>query len=127
MHIAKKAATAAALTGAVLGTALVGGGAAAAAPNDSDGVITVLGTCGDTFSPSVGGGAAGWTITCGSGKVRVQGWVKDTKADGKAAEVYGSWGNGDSFGTVRAGGNGTEKEFNKSHSGTTVSLHLRVI
>jgi len=90
-------------------------------------VIVIQGTCGDTFDPSVRGGAAGWTITCGGGRVRAQGWVKDTKADGKAAEVYGAWGDGASFGTVRAGGNGKRVSFDKSHSGKVVKLYLRVV
>lgn len=127
MRITKKAATAVALTGAVLGSALVGGGAAVAAPAESDGIIHIQGTCGDKKNPSVRGGAAGWTLTCGGGKIRAQGWVKDTKADGKAAEIYGTWENGDSFGTVRAGGNGTRKNFDKSHKGSRVDLYLRVV
>ncbi|WP_243791862.1 hypothetical protein [Saccharopolyspora gloriosae] len=127
MRITKKAVAAAVLTGAVMGSTLVGGGAAVATPAESDGIIHIQGTCGDTKNPSVRGGAAGWTLTCGGGKIRAQGWVKDTKADGKAAEVYGSWDDGDSFGTVRAGGNGTTKKFDKSHSGSRVDLYLRVI
>jgi len=70
---------------------------------------------------------AAWTITCTAGKVSVNGWVKDTDADGKAAEVYGTWGDGTNFGTVRAGGEGTKKEFNKSRAGSHVYLYLRVI
>jgi hypothetical protein len=124
MHIARKAAIAAALTGAVLGGALTGAGAAVAS---DDGVITIQGTCGQRFNPSVDGGDAGWTLSCANGKIRVQGWVKDTDADGKAAEVYGTWGDGATFTTVRAGGEGTLKKFDRQHSGSTVYLYLRVI
>jgi hypothetical protein len=127
MHVAKKTAIAAALTGAVVSGALVGAQPALASTNDASGVIVIQGTCGDTYSPSVRGGAAGWTITCGGGKVRVQGWVKDTREDGKAAEVYGSWEDNRDFGTVRAGGSGTKKNFNKSHAGSHVYLYLRVV
>ncbi len=128
MSFVKKTATAAALTGAVIGGALMSAAPSIAAPASTDGVVVIQGTCGDTKAPSVGGGAAGWTITCGAGRIRVQGWVKDTDADGKAAEVYGSWGyDNASFGTVRAGGEGTKKNFDKSHKGSTVYLYLRVI
>ena len=65
--------------------------------------IVVQGTCGQTFDVDVSGGAAGWTLSCSGGNIRAIGWVKDTDADGKAAEVYGTWQNGDSFGVVRAG------------------------
>jgi hypothetical protein len=124
MHFAKKAAVVTALTGAVLGGALTGAGSAVAG---TEGTITIQGTCGGKFDPSVSGGAAGWTISCVDGKVRVQGWVKDTDADGRAAEVYGTWGDGDTFTTVRAGGEGTLKTFDRQHAGSTVYLYLRVI
>ena len=124
MSFVKKAAAVAALTGAVVGGSLISSAPALAG---TDGVVTIQGTCGDRFSPSVGGGSAGWTITCTAGKVTVNGWVKDTDADGKAAEVYGTWGDGTNFGTVRAGGEGTKKEFNKSRAGSHVYLYLRVI
>jgi hypothetical protein len=124
MSFVKKAAAVTALAGAVIGGSL---SAAAPALAATDGVFTVEGNCGQTFNPSVGGGAAAWTITCTGGKVSVNGWVKDTDADGKAAEVYGTWEDGSNFGTVRAGGEGTKKEFNKSHSGSHVYLYLRVI
>jgi hypothetical protein len=127
MRVAKKAAVAVALTGAVVSGALLGATPSMATPSVPDGVVVIQGTCGDTFSPSVGGGAAGWTLTCAGGKIRAQGWVKDTKADGKAAEVYGTWGDGSSFGTVRAGGNGTKVTFDKGHAGSTVYLYLRVV
>ncbi|MBP2476690.1 hypothetical protein JOF53_005562 [Crossiella equi] len=122
MSIAKKVVATTTMAAAALGTAIVGATPASA------GVISIQGVCGDTKSPSVGGGAAGWTITCQGGVMRVIGWVKDTDADGKAAEVYGTWGNGDSFGVVRAGGEGTRKNFDKSKRGvSSVSLYLRVI
>jgi hypothetical protein len=124
----KKAAIAATLTGvAVIGGALVGVVPAMAGTIGSAGVITIQGTCGQTFSPSVSGGSAGWTLSCSKGTIRAQGWVKDTDADGKAAEVYGTWEDGSNFGTVRAGGNGTVKKFDKSHAGSNVYLRLRVI
>jgi hypothetical protein len=126
MHAAKKATIATALIGAVLGGSLAGAGAAAASDDDG-GVIVIQGTCGQRFSPTVPGGAAGWTISCAGGKVHVQGWVKDTDADGRAAEVYGTWQDGSTFATVRAGGEGTRKTFDRTHAGSNVYLYLRAV
>jgi hypothetical protein len=122
MRVAKKAAVAAALTGAVVSGALLGATPSMAASNPSDGMIVIQGTCGQTFNPTVGGGAADWTLTCAGGKIRAQGWVKDTDADGKAAEVYGTWGDGSSFGTVRGRGwrgriTGERHVTSRSHAG----------
>ncbi|AXX30802.1 hypothetical protein APASM_3437 [Actinosynnema pretiosum subsp. pretiosum] len=111
---------------AVLMTGLAGAGLTAGTAVAEPGVIVIQGTCGQVFHPILTGGEAGWTVTCGGGTVRAQGWVKDTKADGKGAEVYGAWGDNASFGTVRAGGNGKRVTFNKSHAGTVVNLYLRV-
>ncbi|GLW94885.1 hypothetical protein [Actinokineospora globicatena] len=111
---------------AVIAVALAAAALASATPAAAD-VLVIQGTCGDKFSPTVPGGAAAWTVTCAGGNVRAQGWVKDTRADVKGAEVYGTWGDGSSFGIVRAGGNGVTKTFDKGHSGSTVYLYLRVI
>lgn len=46
------------------------------------------GTCGQVFNDvTVRGGQASWSLTCSGGNIRVSGWVKDTKADGKCAQV----------------------------------------
>jgi hypothetical protein len=127
MRVAKKAAVAVALAGAAVTGSLLGAAPAMAAPSGTDGVVVIQGTCGDKKNPSVGGGEAAWTLTCAGGKISVQGWVKDTDADGKAAEVYGTWGDGASFGVVRAGGEGKRVNIDKSHAGSTVYLYLRVI
>jgi hypothetical protein len=124
MSVAKRIATAAALIGTILTGALAVAGPASAS---EAGPIIVQGTCGQTFDVDVSGGAAGWTLSCSGGNIRAIGWVKDTDADGKAAEVYGTWQNGDSFGVVRAGGEGTLTHFDKQHSGSNVYLYLRVI
>lgn len=130
MRTPKKATTAAVLTGALaagaLGTAAPAAATTAAGP-DQGREIVIQGNCGDSESPSVGGGAAGWDISCSGGKIRVQGWVKDTDEDGKAAEVYGTWSGGDRFKTARAGGSGTVKKFDQAHKGNHVKLQLRVV
>jgi hypothetical protein len=45
-----------------------------ATTNAPDGVFVIHGTCGDTFNLTVGGGAAGWTLTCAGVKIRAQDW-----------------------------------------------------
>jgi hypothetical protein len=114
---------------AVLAAVASGGvlaGSAGATAETGSGWVVIQGTCGDTFQPSVNGGEAAWTVICGGGTVRADGWVKDTKADGKGAEVYGAWGDGADFGTVRIAGSGKQVTFNKSHAGSVVNLWLRV-
>ncbi|MBM7774684.1 hypothetical protein JOD54_004888 [Actinokineospora baliensis] len=118
-----------AMAGLILAAAAMGvAGTASATTTTGSDVFVVQGSCGDKpKNPVTTGGEAAWTITCGGGKIRVQGWVKDTKADGKAAEVYGSWGDGANFGTVHAAPAGTRVDFNKQHAGTSVYLYLRVV
>lgn len=116
---------AAVLAAVASGSVLVG--SAGATTETDSGLVVIQYTCGEKRQPSVNGGEAGWTIICGGGTVRVDGWVKDTKADGKGAEVYGSWGDGTNFGTVRAAGKNTLVRIDKSHAGSVVNLWLRVI
>jgi hypothetical protein len=62
------------LTGAVVSGALLGATPSMATTNAPDGVFVIHGTCGDTFNLTVGGGAAGWTLTCAGVKIRAQDW-----------------------------------------------------
>jgi hypothetical protein len=52
------------------------------------------GTCDQRVNTSVSGGQASWSHTCSNGQIRVAGWVKDTKADGKCAQVKAVYSNG---------------------------------
>ncbi|GAB1539543.1 hypothetical protein NUACC21_22100 [Scytonema sp. NUACC21] len=46
------------------------------------------GTCGQKFdNVTVVGGQASWSLSCSGNKITITGWVKDTKADGKCANV----------------------------------------
>ena len=45
------------------------------------------GTCGQTEQPRVNGGEAAWSLHCDSNTITIDGWVKDTEADGKCAAV----------------------------------------
>lgn len=127
MHMSKamRVGFAAVVAAVTAGSALAG--SATAAEGTGSDVVVIQGTCNDKFQPRVNGGEAAWTVICGGGMVRADGWVKDTKADGKGAEVYGAWGDGANFGTVRVAGSGNRTSFNKSHSGTVVNLWLRVV
>ncbi|MEU3274456.1 hypothetical protein ABZ639_26740 [Saccharomonospora sp. NPDC006951] len=128
-HIAGAMTAAAAVM--TLAAAPATGAPAASGQSVEPTTITIKGKCGDGFSPDVRGGRAAWNITCANGVLRVQGWVQDTKADGKAAELYGTWGDGKSFQTVRAGGVGKIKRFDRSRDADTVNnrvdIRLRVI
>ena len=52
------------------------------------------GTCGQTYNATVSGGQASWSLSCSGGRIRVAGWVKDTKADGKCAQVKAVYSDG---------------------------------
>lgn len=52
------------------------------------------GSCGQVQNVSVRGGQASWSHSCANGNIRVSGWVKDTKADGKCAQVKAEYSNG---------------------------------
>jgi hypothetical protein len=90
--------------------------------------VSAAGTCGDTFSPSVRGGRAAWTILCNNdGTVEIDGWVKDTRADGRCAQVYGNFPDDDrTFKTVSACGMGTTVYFWKKADGKRINAYLRV-
>ncbi|MDX3246087.1 hypothetical protein [Streptomyces sp. ME18-1-4] len=51
-------------------------------------------TCNKTVNASVSGGQASWATSCSGGNMRIAGWVKDTKADGKCAQVKALYSNG---------------------------------
>lgn len=123
---------AAAATSLTMGAGVASAGTPAeGSPPVEPRTITIMGKCGDGFNPTVPGGAAAWKITCANGVLRVQGWVKDTRKDGKAAELFGTWGDGKSFKRVRAGGAGTVKRFDRARNAATVNrevkIYLRVI
>lgn len=85
------------MTGIVLGTlamsaltlCLVPAGPASAA------------TCGQTLNAEVDGGEAGWSLSCHGTTITIDGWVRDTDADGKCAYVKAS-GNGQSMPQAKA-------------------------
>jgi hypothetical protein len=81
------------------------------------------GTCGQTINASVSGGQAGWSLTCSGGNIRVAGWVKDTKADGKCAQVKAVYSNGTQW-SPRACPSGTVKYYDFNGPGSSVPVYL---
>ncbi|MYS86875.1 hypothetical protein [Embleya scabrispora] len=99
---------------------------ASAAPAAPSGQVSVLGSCPETRNVSVNGGEAHWTVWCSGGRVYVDGYVKDTKADGKCAEVYGSVGSV-AVNSANACPKNTKKTFAWNAPGSSVALYLRLI
>jgi hypothetical protein len=77
-----------------------------------EGAVTIMGTCGSTFSPSVPGAQAYWEVQCfGGGYIRIAGWVKDTRSDGKCAKVKAIYEDGYSYFSPAACPNGNKRDF----------------
>ncbi|QMW66604.1 hypothetical protein H4N58_01045 [Mumia sp. ZJ1417] len=89
---------------AVLATAglVAAAGVVGASPASAD-------TCGNTRNVSVTGAQSHYTIWCSGGYANIDGWVKDTKADGKCAVVK-IQASGETF-YSRACGNGQTEWF----------------
>ncbi|MFM9448382.1 hypothetical protein [Streptomyces acidiscabies] len=75
--------------------------AGAAATVTAAGLLTLgvgtpasAGSCGQVVNASVSGGQASWSHSCSGGNIRVFGWVKDTRSDGKCAQVKAQYSNG---------------------------------
>ncbi|SCF16686.1 hypothetical protein [Micromonospora chokoriensis] len=102
---------------AVLGVATP----ASAAPSQPDS-FGILAGCGAVFNNvKVDGGAASWNISCTNGtNARIEGFVEDTKADGKCAQVKAFANNGESrVPLAKACPKGTKTNFDWKTSGAT--------
>jgi hypothetical protein len=84
------------------------------------------GVCGDTFRPSTSGGKAYWSLTCSGGRITMQGWVEDIKADGKCARVKGIFNNNITHETAGACPSGTRINFSWTEAGTIANGYLSV-
>lgn len=89
-------------------TASVGGLAQADPPNAPE---VPGGRCPDWLHSSVPGGEATWNLRCSGSKLYLDGWVKDTAADGKCARV-----------TAIIGRSG-ERHAKACTAGTTTNFH----
>ncbi|MFC8915029.1 hypothetical protein ACGF5F_33885 [Streptomyces sp. NPDC047821] len=119
MRIATKLTAA---TGAVL---MAGAVMAAPAAAGQDGAVA---RCPASFSPSTTGGEAAWTVQCVGDKVVIDGWVKDTKADGKCAFVkaFAGFTDGQSRKEAKACPKDTRTKFAWEARGTEVNAFLYV-
>jgi hypothetical protein len=81
------------------------------------------GTCGQTVNTSVSGGQASWSHSCSGGQIRVSGWVKDTKADGKCAQVKAQYSNGTQW-SNKACPKDEVEYFDFSGPGSSVPVYL---
>jgi hypothetical protein len=93
----------------------------------------LLGTCGGVFNPVVRGGIlrrvrakAHWTLACHGGQITMSGWVEDTLADGKCAQVKAVFSNGNVFYSSKACPKGTRKSFSWSGPGRVADGYLLV-
>ena len=68
--------------------------AAAAVP------VTPMGSCGQTFNPSIDGGKAYWQLSCSGGNITMSGWVEDTSANGRCVRVKATFPDGTKLVTV---------------------------
>lgn len=76
---------------------------------------------------TVPGGEARWTKCIGDGWTSVDGWVQDTREDGKCAEVFARFANGAGQTSKRACPSGDVERFSWKESGRGVSVHLRTV
>ena len=112
----------AAVSGAVLTTGLL------ATPSASAGTEGVEAACPASFHPSTTGGEAAWTIECVGSHVYIDGWVKDTKADGECAFVkaFGSFTDGSGRKEAMACPKGKVTHFDWEANGTEIRAYLSV-
>lgn len=83
------------------------------------------GTCGDNFNPKVPGAKAHWEISCNASRntVTIEGWVEDTKSDGKCAKVSANI-NGTTKRSAAACPKGDREEFKWTATGKKIDAEL---
>ncbi|MFC4337883.1 hypothetical protein [Salininema proteolyticum] len=115
------------LVAAVIGLVAVAGPSTALAAQGTGGDIGTQASCGDTEDVYINGGEAHWTINCSGGETTISGWHKDTKADGRCVQVYGSV-SGNSFITPRACPSGEREIWSRTVSGTSnIKVYARTL
>ncbi|GGL15572.1 hypothetical protein [Streptomyces flaveus] len=112
----------AAATGAALTAGLL-----MAAPASAGSTGTTA-ACPATLSPETDGGAASWSIECVGSKVYIDGWVRDTDADGKCAwiKAFGSFTDGSGRKDAKACPKNTTTRFSWVANGTEIRAYLYV-
>lgn len=86
--------------------------------------VPAQGTCGGSFNPKIRGGEAHWTIDCINGNAGVNGWVKDTRSDGKCIQVKATWNDGTTKLSPRACPKNDKKSFELRGPGKTVKAYV---
>ncbi|WP_067020728.1 hypothetical protein [Streptomyces dysideae] len=81
------------------------------------------GTCGENFDPRVSGAKAYWEINCRGGMVTIEGWVEDTKSDGKCAKVKAVV-DGETVRSKAACPKGDREEFKWTGRGSSITAEL---
>jgi hypothetical protein len=120
----KGAFTAIAVGAATMPIALLGAAPASAAPTYTAPIHSYA-QCPAGFHPSTSGGEAAWTVECSGAKVYVDGWVKDTDADGKCAYVKAFIGTSGRR-EAKACPKGTTTKFHWSGDGNAATAYLYV-
>ncbi len=92
---------------------------------EADEIVEKAG-CGQNLHPKVRGGEAKWSLSCSGGRITISGWVKDTRADGKCAQVRVHLPNGDVHYSGRACPEGNTKHFSWSARGAIIDAYLIV-
>ena len=99
-----------AVLGAVFGLSATSTPAAAACDRPQDVYVT--------------GAEAHWTECHNGNRTRVDGWVKDTKADGKCARVRASFSNGETLYSGKACPRNNVKEFHLDQPASDAQTYL---
>ncbi|WP_156937714.1 hypothetical protein [Haloglycomyces albus] len=96
-----------------------------------DGAVTLSG-CGESKTVTLGywprtAGKASWYVSCSNGRVRISGWHKDLRSDGKCVQVYGSV-SGSWFSTPKACPEGERESWSRYRYGTgTIKVYARLV
>jgi invasion protein IalB len=89
-----------------LGTALASGLLMATAPT------AAAASCPSSWEPTVPGAKGKWTLSCKNGALSINGWIEDTRADGRCARLQIETAKGTRE-TITACGKGTRTNFQK--------------
>jgi hypothetical protein len=83
--------------------------------------------CDPPVEATVPGGYAAWTECHSGGETRVEGWVKDTRADNDCAQVYAIFTPGNQYRSKKVCWWGSTETFNWNERASNAEVFLRVI
>ncbi|PRY44722.1 hypothetical protein [Umezawaea tangerina] len=99
------------LTAALVSAAASFTPASTSGPVGAGSPVTIMATCGSSGSGNTGGAEAKWTVRCNSSQIWIEGWVKDTVADGKCGWVTALYADGSTWESNRACPKGNKDTF----------------